>query len=250
MDELNHRRICFCTDDRIPGDLLDQGSIDYMVREAIAHGVEPILAIRMATLNPAEWFGLHDRGAVAPGRLADLIDQRLLLGSGFLILALSAWLMSGADQYTAWWTLAGWLVINRIGIGIMGPSLNLSGIQTLPPQFLQQGAGAMNFIRQLGGAFGVNLLSVALDFRLNFHKDVLMATQTYGHSDTLSLLAELRRHLSAAGLSFWDQQLVAYGAVARIVYQQAYLLAFQDSFLILVVVLLAALVVLAFLGKK
>lgn len=69
----NSRRICFCTDDRIPSDLLDQGSIDYMVREAIAFGIDPITALRMATLNPAEWFGLHERGAIAPGRVADLL---------------------------------------------------------------------------------------------------------------------------------------------------------------------------------
>ena len=44
-----------------------------MVREAIAFGLDPITAIRMATLNPVEWFGLHDRGAIAPGRVADLL---------------------------------------------------------------------------------------------------------------------------------------------------------------------------------
>ena len=68
----NSRRICFCTDDRIAGDLLTQGSIDYMIREAIAYGVDPVRAFQMATLNTTEWFGLHDRGAVAPGRVADL----------------------------------------------------------------------------------------------------------------------------------------------------------------------------------
>ena len=73
VNERNNRRICFCTDDRIPGDLLTQGSIDYMLREAIAFGIEPVTAFRMATLNSAERFGLHDRGAVVPGRRADLI---------------------------------------------------------------------------------------------------------------------------------------------------------------------------------
>ncbi|MDE0071604.1 MAG: adenine deaminase [Caldilineaceae bacterium] len=72
VNDRNSRRICFCTDDRIPGDLLTQGSIDYMLREAIAFGIEPVTAFRMAALNAAEWFGLHDRGAIAPGRRADL----------------------------------------------------------------------------------------------------------------------------------------------------------------------------------
>mgnify|MGYP003602764489 CR=1 FL=1 len=69
----NSRRICFCTDDRQPSDLLDEGGIDFMVRTAIQLGVPPLTAIQMATLNPSEWFGLHGAGAVAPGRRADLI---------------------------------------------------------------------------------------------------------------------------------------------------------------------------------
>ena len=73
VNERNSRRFCFCTDDRMPGDLLDQGSVDYILREAISFGVDPMTAFRMATLNSAEWFGLHDRGAIAPGRRADLI---------------------------------------------------------------------------------------------------------------------------------------------------------------------------------
>lgn len=73
VNERNNRRICFCTDDRMPGDLMEQGSIDYILREAIAFGIEPVTAFRIATLNSAEWFGLHDRGAIAPGRRADLM---------------------------------------------------------------------------------------------------------------------------------------------------------------------------------
>jgi adenine deaminase len=68
----NSRRICFCTDDRQPQDLLTIGGIDYMLRRAIERGVDPITAFRCCTLTTTEWFGLHDRGAIAPGRRADL----------------------------------------------------------------------------------------------------------------------------------------------------------------------------------
>jgi adenine deaminase len=69
----NARRFAFCTDDRVPGELLDQGSIDELVRMAVGAGLDPIVAITLATLNAAEHCGLRDRGAVAPGRRADLV---------------------------------------------------------------------------------------------------------------------------------------------------------------------------------
>jgi adenine deaminase len=69
----NSRRIALCTDDRIPQDLLEIGSIDYMVRTLIGAGIDPITAIRLATLNTAECYGLRNRGAIAPGRVADLV---------------------------------------------------------------------------------------------------------------------------------------------------------------------------------
>jgi adenine deaminase len=68
----NARRVCWCTDDRQPADLLDQGHIDYLIRRAIALGLDPVTAIRIGTLNPAEYCRLHDRGAIAPGRRADI----------------------------------------------------------------------------------------------------------------------------------------------------------------------------------
>jgi len=70
---VSERRFCLCTDDREPADLLAEGSIDHLVRVAIAEGLAPLTAIRLATLNAAEYFRLRDRGAIAPGRRADLV---------------------------------------------------------------------------------------------------------------------------------------------------------------------------------
>jgi len=64
-------RCCFATDDCHADLLMDAGHIDRCIRRAVAHGLSPELAIRMATLSPAERFGLSDRGALAPGRRAD-----------------------------------------------------------------------------------------------------------------------------------------------------------------------------------
>jgi len=73
VTERSSRRLMWCTDDRHPHDLLDEGHIDSIVAAAVRGGVEPVTAIRMATLNPAERFGLGHLGAVAPGRQADLV---------------------------------------------------------------------------------------------------------------------------------------------------------------------------------
>lgn len=66
-------RCMLCCDDRHPNDLLRLGHLDYNIRLAIRQGVDPITAVKAATYYPARFFGLHDRGANAPGRLADLV---------------------------------------------------------------------------------------------------------------------------------------------------------------------------------
>jgi adenine deaminase len=71
--ELGPSQIAFCTDDRDPDDIVDDGHINGMVRKAVAAGVAPEDALVVATLNPARWHGLHDLGALAPGYRADVL---------------------------------------------------------------------------------------------------------------------------------------------------------------------------------
>jgi adenine deaminase len=70
----NSRRFLFVTDDRHPKELLEEGHINSMIRNAIRWGMDPILAIQIATLNAAEYFRLDDLGAIAPGYRADLVS--------------------------------------------------------------------------------------------------------------------------------------------------------------------------------
>jgi len=68
----------FSTDDRHADTLMNMGHIDGVIRTAVSEGLELELALRMATLSGAERFGLHDRGAISPGRLADfsILDKK------------------------------------------------------------------------------------------------------------------------------------------------------------------------------
>ena len=71
--ELGPAHIAFCTDDRDPDDIVDDGHINGMVRKAVAAGIAPEDALVLATLNPAQWHGLQELGALAPGYRADLV---------------------------------------------------------------------------------------------------------------------------------------------------------------------------------
>jgi len=69
----NSANCSFATDDKLPGDLVREGHIDHSIRKAIAHGVPPITAIQMGTINTARHYQLKNHGAIAPRFWADLI---------------------------------------------------------------------------------------------------------------------------------------------------------------------------------
>jgi len=71
-------RMMWCTDDRHPEEILTKGHIDHIIRKAIAKGLDPVRAIKMGSINPADYFHINDAGAIAPGRRADFIVTRAL----------------------------------------------------------------------------------------------------------------------------------------------------------------------------
>jgi adenine deaminase len=73
VHEFGPHRLAFCTDDREPEHIAEEGHVNSMVREAVAAGVKPEDALVMASFNPAQWHGLRDFGALAPGYQADVL---------------------------------------------------------------------------------------------------------------------------------------------------------------------------------
>ncbi|HEJ83806.1 MAG TPA: adenine deaminase [Desulfobacteraceae bacterium] len=73
VTDMNRDRFCFVSDDLHAEDIQDRGHLDFVMRKAVRSGLDPMTAIRLATLNPAAYFGLRGKGAIAPGYQADIV---------------------------------------------------------------------------------------------------------------------------------------------------------------------------------
>ncbi len=100
------------------------------------------------------------------GRLADRQPASRLVMLGLALLALSFGLIFTVHpaQGLAWlWV---WVMLGRIGLGFILPSLNLGALRGVPPALIPQGASVINFVRMVGGAAGVSLCAIVLEWRL------------------------------------------------------------------------------------
>ena len=100
------------------------------------------------------------------GRLADKAPAGRLVAFGLVLLAASFLLMATVGAATALLWIMAWAVVGRIGLGFVLPALNLGAMRGLPDAFISQGASTINFLRQLGGAVGVSLVGIVLEWRL------------------------------------------------------------------------------------
>jgi predicted MFS family arabinose efflux permease len=107
------------------------------------------------------------------GRLADKHPTWILVTVGLVLLAVSFALMMLLRLDSALWLLVAFAIIGRIGLGFILPSLNLGSMRPLAKPLIPQGASAINFVRMLGGAAGVSLCAIVLEWRLAAHGDSL-----------------------------------------------------------------------------
>lgn len=175
------------------------------------------------------------------GRLSDTLPGSAMIIGGLLLFAAGFALMAGADADTTFWSLVLIVMVSRLGLGFINPSLNASALKALPPDKIRQGAGVANFMRQLGGAFGINLMVAFFEIRTRFHAEALTATQDWGNAVTLELIDRLERLLRQAGLPHQAQRGGALERLGETIDAQAQILAFSDTFIAIGAVALAAL---------
>ncbi|MCL2789136.1 MAG: DHA2 family efflux MFS transporter permease subunit [Desulfobulbus sp.] len=181
-------------------------------------------------------------GMVFPlaGQLSDRFPPYLLIFVGMALFGVSNYLMSYVDTDTAFWTFAWYVVIGRIGLGFILPSLNSGALRVLDLHLISDGAGAINFIRQLGGAIGVDVLSVYLERQTTFYAHEINTMQTGSHAGatTLHLIASA---LHRAGLAESAAVNEAHRFLSYMIAGQANVMGFRRSFLFAAVIFFVAL---------
>lgn len=123
------------------------------------------------------------------GRLTDRIDAAPIIIAGLALFALSSLLLAFAGASTGFALLALWLVIGRVGLGMLIPALNVGAVQSLAGSELAYASSAVNFARQLGGAIGVNLLAVVLEWRLTSQGGLANAARPFHECFAIVTLA-------------------------------------------------------------
>lgn len=103
------------------------------------------------------------------GKLADRYPHYVLVSFGLGLLALSFALMAIGAPGISYFILITWAIVGRIGLGFVLPSLSLGAMRGVDAGLIPQGASAINFLRQLGGAIGVSLVGILLEWRLTVY---------------------------------------------------------------------------------
>ncbi|MFP6707170.1 MAG: DHA2 family efflux MFS transporter permease subunit [Alphaproteobacteria bacterium] len=165
------------------------------------------------------------------GRLADKVPGYQMALFGLLVYACSSLLMMQASTDTSFWVFASWLMFGRIGQAAMMPTLMVTAVSTLKPEILSQGAGALNFMRNLGGAVGINVIAVLLDQRTAFFSEAFAGLQTPDNSTTQQFMMQFGHILTQLGWPFEMARSGVLYLVGQSVYMQASMMAFKDLFL-------------------
>lgn len=170
------------------------------------------------------------------GRITDSIPAHVPIAVGLAIFSIGFFLIQAVDVNTTFWVMAAYAAINRVGLSLAIPSLSVAGLRSVPPEKVARGASSATFFRNVGGGFGITLLTAFFQHRTRFHGEAFTATQTSGNETTHQLLEDVRRLLAESGLPDAIQSTGALSYLAEVVLAQSSTLGFKDTFLAIAIV--------------
>lgn len=184
------------------------------------------------------------------GRLADAFSHRAMILIGLALFALSNLPMIHADNLTPAVSLLGWYCVGRVGLACVFPSLNAAALNPLGLDLIPHGSGAINFLRQLGGAFGINVISLRMQERTAAHLDELNTSQRWDNDTTMELIRLVTEQLRTFGLEGYQGFEASFNYVISITGFQGMVLTYQDGFALVGTVTLITLIPGMFIAGK
>jgi EmrB/QacA subfamily drug resistance transporter len=163
------------------------------------------------------------------GRLSTEVDPSRTIAIGLAIFGLSCWLLADIGMLTGFWAIALLVAFGRIGLGLVMPSLNLSGMNSVPGDLVPYAAGTLNFIRMTGASIGVSTLAIIIDYRTIGRGADLLTTQTADNSSTSETLNMLAEKFFYIGLNQTEGSLAAVSYYKALLSLKAQELAFQEG---------------------
>lgn len=184
------------------------------------------------------------------GRIGDRVQAQYPIILGFIGFAWSNYALGIVDANTAFWTFALIILLGRATQSAIFPPLMATALRNMRPEQIPSANGTINFTRQLGGAFGINLLAIFLEQRTAFFSDAFAASQSASNAVTADFLTKVENLLSIGGLPESIQEPGAMLYLGRVVSAQATTLAFRDTFLMFAIVSISGVFFALLLGQS
>jgi EmrB/QacA subfamily drug resistance transporter len=180
-------------------------------------------------------------GIIMPlmGRIGDRFPAHIPIIIGFVGFAWSNYALGIVDVNTSFWTFALIITFGRAAHSAIFPPLMGAALRNMPPERIPSANGTINFTRQLGGAYGINLLAIFLEQRIAFFSDAFAASQSAANAVTTDFLGKIENLLDIGGLPEIIQQPGAMLFLGRVIAAQATTLAFRETFLMFAIVSLS-----------
>lgn len=168
--------------------------------------------------------------APVAGKLAGVLDPRLMMLTGFAGFALGTWMVTGITADWDFYELLWPQILRGTCLMMLMVPINNIALGTLPPDRIKNASGLYNLTRNLGGAVGLAVINTILTTRADDHHTRLTEHITWGNNAALEWLAGVQSNYDAYGM---DGAAVAMRKLSGIVTQQSTVMAFADVFLLL-----------------